>query len=57
VRLCSDALGQFSRAELAEFRQALVDDPNYWPFLAAKTRVELVDIATGQIALLDAGLK
>ncbi len=57
IRLCSDALEQFSRAELAEFRQALLDDPNYWPFLASRTRAALVDIATGQMALLDAGMK
>ena len=57
IRLCSDALEQFSRAELAEFRQALADDPSYWPFLSARTRAELVDLATGQIALVDAGLK
>ncbi len=57
IKLCSDALEQFSRAELVEFRQTLLDDPSYWPFLAAKTRAELIDIATGQIALLDAAMK
>jgi len=55
IRLCSDALERFSRAELVEFRQAIENDPTYWPFLAPRTRSELADIATGQIALLDAG--
>lgn len=57
IRLCSDALERFSRAELEEFRDALLHDPNYWPFLAPKTRAELLDIAAGQIALLDAGTR
>ena len=57
IRLCSDALERFSRAELEEFRYAIENDPNYWPFLAPKTRAELADIAAGQIALLDAGAK
>ncbi|HQF38405.1 MAG TPA: hypothetical protein PK322_04740 [Opitutaceae bacterium] len=57
LRLCSDALEKFSRAELVEFRQALLKDAAYWPFLAPRTRAELADIATGQIALLDAGLR
>ncbi|MFT3828423.1 MAG: hypothetical protein QM691_01830 [Opitutaceae bacterium] len=55
LRLCSDALERFSRAEVVEFRAALLDDPTYWPFLGPHTRAELVDIATGQIAMLDAG--
>ena len=56
IRLCSDALEKFSRAELVEFRQTLLDDPTYWPFLAPRTRAELVDVAAGQITLLDAGM-
>ena len=53
LRLCSDALERFSRAEVVEFREALLHDPSYWPFLAPHTRAELVDLATGQIAVLD----
>lgn len=54
IRLCSDALERFSRTELVEFKNAIESDPDYWPFLARRTRIELADIAAGQIALLDA---
>jgi hypothetical protein len=57
IRLCSDALERFSRAELVEFKNAIESDPDYWPFLAQKTRAKLADIAAGQIALLDAGAR
>jgi hypothetical protein len=57
IRLCSDALERFSREELVEFRNAIENDPNYWPFLAKRTRADLADIAAGQIALLDAGTR
>jgi hypothetical protein len=57
IRLCSDALERFSREELVEFKHAIENAPDYWPFLAKRTRAELADIATGQIALLDAGTR
>ena len=57
IRLCSDALEQFSRTELVEFKNAIESDPEYWPFLAKMTRAELADIAAGQIALFDAGAR
>ena len=44
-------LNELPREDVVAFRDALTE-PTFWPFLYDKTREALIELATGQLAIL-----